>query len=55
MSFGGDSNNSASQPIIGTGFPSAVMDWKEWVTERCKANNDASIDLLNALIQCPQH
>lgn len=42
MSFGGDSNNSASQPIIGTGFPSAVMDWKEWVTERCKANNDAS-------------
>lgn len=55
MSFGGDSNNSASQPIIGTGFPSAVMDWKEWVTERCKANNDASsnIDLndyVNAIL-----
>lgn len=53
LSFGGDSDFSS--PQIGTGFPAEVVAWREWVTERCKANNDASsgIDLndyVNAIL-----
>lgn len=38
MSFGG----GGSQQQIGTGFPPEVLQWKDFVVERCEANNDAS-------------
>lgn len=54
LSFGGDSDFSSPQ-VVGTGFPAEVESWRTWVTERCKANNDASsgIDLndyVNAIL-----
>lgn len=54
LSFGGDSDFSSPQ-VVGTGFPAEVESWHTWVTERCKANNDASsgIDLndyVNAIL-----
>lgn len=54
LSFGGDSDFSSPQ-VEGTGFPAEVEAWRSWVTERCKANNDASsgIDLndyVNAIL-----
>ena len=54
LSFGGDSDFS-SPKVVGTGFPAEVESWRTWVTERCKANNDASsgIDLndyVNAIL-----
>lgn len=35
--FGGSSN---SKTATGTGFPDSVLQWKEFVEERCAANND---------------
>lgn len=51
MSFG----NSTSQQQIGTGFPPEVLQWKDFVVERCEANNDAAsgVDLtlfVNAIL-----
>ena len=51
MSFGG----SQSQTQIGTGFPPEVLQWKDFVVERCEANNDSAsgVDLtlfVNAIL-----
>ena len=45
LSFGGDSDFS-SPPQMGR-FPDEVLQWREWVVERCEANNDpnSNIDL----------